>query len=292
MADVNLSPKPYVTVIIPVYNQWDKLWLCLQALEQQTYPQEQIKILVIDNNPTDVARTLPDSKLNITLLQQPKPGSYAARNLGITNAQGDVLAFTDSDCIPHPNWILEGITTMVNFQVPRVGGRVEVIFNSSTPKIVELYDSLFSFPQEQLVSQGTAVTANVFIKKHLFSQVGLFDETLLSGGDSQWGRRAQNLGYPIVYAPEAMIQHPARSTLKELLIKTRRISAGVLWNPPSFWFLRGFHPPVDQILQICEQQTFGVTEKLGLLVLAYLVKLTKTWHRTLLVLGVQKPRRA
>jgi len=292
MADVNLSPKPYVTVIIPVYNQWDQLSLCLRALEQQTYPQEQIEILVIDNNPTDVARTLPESKLNLTLLQQPKPGSYAARNLGISYAQGEVLAFTDSDCLPHPNWILEGISTMVNFQVPRVGGRVQVIFNSSNPGIVEQYDSLFSFPQEQLVSQGTAVTANVFIKKHLFSQVGLFDETLLSGGDSQWGRRAQNLGYPIVYAPESMIQHPARSTLKELLIKTRRISAGVLWNPPSLWFLRGFHPPVGQLVRIWKEPTLRLFERFALSLLAYGIKLTKTWYRTLLVLGVHAPRRS
>jgi len=89
-----------VSVIIPNYRSWCLLSKCLRALEVQTLPKDDFEILVINNDPNDFP---PDSFIlpsNATLLNQPRPGSYSARNLGLKKSKFDVIAFTDSDCIP------------------------------------------------------------------------------------------------------------------------------------------------------------------------------------------------
>ena len=96
--------SPFVTVIIPTYNDWNRLDKCLLALSNQTYLQKNFEVVVINNNSLDAA---PENikKYNFTMHTENKPGSYASRNKGICIAKGDILAFTDSDCIPNLYWI-------------------------------------------------------------------------------------------------------------------------------------------------------------------------------------------
>ena len=100
-----------VSVIIPVYNDGERLRSCLQALAQQTYPTDCYEVIVVDNGS--------DARANIQgIVQQfegtisefeSTPGSYAARNKGISIAKGEIIAFTDADCIPTSNWIEKGV---------------------------------------------------------------------------------------------------------------------------------------------------------------------------------------
>jgi len=95
---------PFVSVIIPTYRDWNRLKLCVNALKNQTYPKNRFEAIVVNNDPADPCPycPLPD---NFVLTTEGKPGSYAARNAGIKIAKGDILAFTDSDCIPYSDWI-------------------------------------------------------------------------------------------------------------------------------------------------------------------------------------------
>ena len=73
---------------------------------------------------------------------------------------------------------------------------------------------------------GFAVTANLFVMRTLFDDVGLFDEYVYANGDREWCLRAARSGYRVVYAPDAIVFHPARDTLAKILKKATRLEAG------------------------------------------------------------------
>ena len=97
--------SPYISVIIPVYNDSQRLQLCLAALENQSYPKDSYEVIVIDNNSTDNVKKIVNNCSQAIYAFKKTKGSYAARNKGISLARGEVLAFTDSDCIPTHHWL-------------------------------------------------------------------------------------------------------------------------------------------------------------------------------------------
>src|SRR5262245_50422661 len=102
------APQPFISVIIPVYNDTERLRTCLTALADQTYPRDRYEVIVVDNGSTIPPRSLVESFPGFVFAEESKPGSYAARNRGLQIARGDVLAFTDSDCIPDRHWLAAG----------------------------------------------------------------------------------------------------------------------------------------------------------------------------------------
>jgi len=223
---------PKVSVIIPVFNDGERLKLCLAALAQQTYPRSHIEIIVIDNGSDDLEPlwATVETYDNVTLAVEPTPGSYAARNHGLSLAKGEAIAFTDADCIPAPDWLERGITHLC--QTPNCGqvvGKVNLFFaDPQNPTAVELYESLTAFPQERLLreSHGGA-TANVLTWRRVIDHVGAFNTRLKSNGDLEWGERVFRAGYDQIYAADVQVGHPARRSLEELHRRTVRLAGGV-----------------------------------------------------------------
>ncbi|RVU02471.1 glycosyltransferase family 2 protein [Mucilaginibacter limnophilus] len=220
--------KQFVSVIIPVYKDWYRLALCLNALSIQTYGSKSFEIIVVNNCPHDEVPDgfyVPD---NCNIINEEKPGSYAARNTGIRVAAGEIIAFTDSDCIPHPNWIENGVHALVaDADYSRVAGRIKLYFNSDRLNTAELYEKIYAFNQDIYVKHdGTGVTANLFTYQHVFKYTGLFNDNLLSGGDYEWSVRARDDGFKIKYCASAVVSHPARNDMEELVIKAKRVGGG------------------------------------------------------------------
>ncbi|HKX90122.1 MAG TPA: glycosyltransferase family A protein, partial [Sphingopyxis sp.] len=94
-----------VAVVIPVWNGEAVLARCLDALERQTLPRSAYQIIVVDNGSSDATREIARSYTGVELLEEPLPGSYVARNLGIGRVRAPVTAFTDADCEPAPDWL-------------------------------------------------------------------------------------------------------------------------------------------------------------------------------------------
>ncbi len=216
-----------ISIIIPTYKDWNRLSLCTEALSKQTFSKEMFEIIIVNNNSHDTVPSgfiLPD---NGKLILEKKPGSYAARNAALRIAKGDIIGFTDSDCIPDENWIKYAADYFTNNpKCSRIAGKVSIFCKSATSKI-EIYDKLYAFHQKIFViNSGTSVTANLFTYKHVFDKVGYFDETLMSGGDFLWGMMANKQGYKVEYVEDVVVGHPARDTLKELLIKEKRVGEG------------------------------------------------------------------
>ena len=221
---------PFVSVIIPVYNDSERLKLCLEALENQTYPNKSYEIIVVDNASEEEIKSIVSQFSQTKYTYESQAGSYAARNKGLSIAQGKIIAFTDSDCIPTSSWIEKGVVCLQS--VPNCGlvaGRIDLFFqDSQRPTAVELYESVaMGFPQkESLETDHFGVTANLFTFKHVVNKVGDFNSSLKSGGDVEWGQRVFAAGYQQIYADDACIAHPARYSFSQLYKRIARIVGG------------------------------------------------------------------
>lgn len=224
-----LPERPAVTVIVPVYNGAAELRLLLPALAAQTYPAELTQVLVVDNASTDRPEEAFRDFPRFRLLREPTPGSYAARNRALQEATGEVLAFTDADCIPEPDWLEKGVAALRSTGASLVAGAIRVFPRPGRrASWVERYEMLHAFPQERFAREDHfGATANVFTTRHVMDEVGPFDARLKSGGDRQWGQRVHAAGLAVVFSPDPVVRHPARRDLDEMAKKIRRVVGGI-----------------------------------------------------------------
>ena len=222
---------PFISVIIPVFNDVESLGNCLGALSKQTYPKSCFEIVVIDNgsDSVDSVWELTSKFDNIVFDRELMPGSYAARNKGIESSKGEILAFTDADCIPSPSWLENGIayfSGQENYDM--VIGRIDVLSpEEKTPNLVELYQIVIAFPQEQHLKQFKAgATANVMIRRSVIRTVGKFNHRLKSFGDFDLGHRIHTAGFAQVYGDDVVVSHPTRGNWADLRKRFIRIAGG------------------------------------------------------------------
>ncbi|MCD4679446.1 MAG: glycosyltransferase, partial [Bacteroidales bacterium] len=224
-----MTQIPFVSVIIPTYNENDLLKLCLDSLSNQSFSLDKYEIIVVNNSLTSSPEIVVNGYKNTRLITEEKKGSYAARNKGIHYAKGEILVFTDSDCIPSFNWLENGVNSLMNNEnCGIVGGNVELFYhNPSYLTMAELYEKTFSFKQKSYVENiNFSVTANLFTFQKVFDKVGLFNNSLQSSGDLEWGNRVYSAGFKLVYSDEAIVKHPARRKLRDLIKKHKRIVRG------------------------------------------------------------------
>jgi GT2 family glycosyltransferase len=217
-------------VIIPVYGHSEQLSRCLEALGKQTWPAARHEIVVVDNAPV---RTLALAGSTaggsvVRCIHEPAPGSYAARNAGAAAARGEILAFTDADCVPTAYWIERGVEVLRRSAAGIVAGRVALfVRDPAAPTTVDLFESLVAFEQRMYVeSRGFGATANLFVRAAALRSVGGFDARLRSRGDEEFCRRVRAIGHGVAYCDDAVVAHPARHSLAALVHRTRRLAGG------------------------------------------------------------------
>jgi glycosyltransferase involved in cell wall biosynthesis len=228
---------PFVSVIVPVYNDERRIRACIESLLNQTYSEGCYEILIVDNASSDGTREIVQEYPVRLLAEDRIQSSYAARNKGIQNAKGEILSFTDSDCVASSTWIEEGVKALNSKSVDLVGGKVEFI-HSERKTAAEAYDSITSMQVERDIKErSVAKTANLFVKSFLFDKIGMFPESVKSGGDVLWTARATRNGFTLTFASKAIIRHPARR-LRALIKKQYRVGRG----QPRIWVSEG-RPP-------------------------------------------------
>lgn len=220
---------PFVSVIVPVYSDLHHLGRLIESIKKQSYPKECFELLIVDNGTGESLGKYLAGLSNSKILHEQRPSSYAARNRGIQEAKGSVLAFTDVDCVPDRDWLMRGIEALQSApNIGFVGGEIEVFpERRERLTLVELFEILEDFNQERFVTKWAfAATANMFTKKDVMKHIGMFDTNLKSSGDHEWGTRAVRAGYLGIWSPSAIVKHPARKTLGQFFRKTARIQGG------------------------------------------------------------------
>jgi glycosyltransferase involved in cell wall biosynthesis len=218
-------PLPFVSVIIPIYNGEADLPDLLRCLQAQTYPADRVEYLLIDNGSADRTFALLQAAPHITALRESQiQSSYAARNQGIRAAQGEILCFTDADCRPEPDWLMNLVPPFENGAVGWVAGEVLSLPGKS---LLERYaDRRETLAQKHTLGHAFlpyGQTANLAVRAEIFTKVGLFRPYLTTGGDADicW-RISQATQCQWGFAPTAIVRHRHRHTLRELRSQWRR----------------------------------------------------------------------
>ena len=243
---------PGISVIVPVHEDREGLRRCLAALRAQDVDPGRFEVVVCDNasrqHPVSAEDLTGPELPRVVLLTSGVPGSYGARNRCLEVAAGTVLAFTDADCTPHPDWLSAGTAALEEQGADLVAGRVDTYTTHQPPTPMELWERENAFPQRRYVEEmGFGVTANLFVRRPVFDAVGPFDERLRSGGDRELCTRAAAAGHRLVYGRSAAVDHPARATVAEVAHKARRVLAGARDDGrlgPARSLVRGLRPPL------------------------------------------------
>jgi len=209
----NRHEPPAAAVIIPHYNDPDRLVLCLESLVPQAQAYG-VEICVVDNNSTIDISPLRTRFPGVQFVTETEKGAAAARNTGVRHTTAPLLLFTDADCIPFDNWVrtaldlgdFDGVT----------GGQIQIFDETLRPRSgAQAFETVFAFPQAFYIARkGFSVTANLVTTRKIFLDVGPFDGRVVE--DHDWCRRATAKGYPIRYCPELVVSHPTRRDWAEL----------------------------------------------------------------------------
>lgn len=221
---------PRVSVIIPTRNRSEMLKDTLRGLESQEFPADQFEVFVMDNQSTDdteavvmeFAARVPFS-LHYHRMER-DGGPVPARNLAVQMAQGEILAFTDSDCRPCPKWLSLGVAAFDD-NVAFVSG--PVIY-----KPEQEGDFFARRTGESHVEHPSYPTANVLYRKQAFVDHGGFDDSLcyvdplgraLECADTDLAWRILKNGYRNVFVDEVIVYHEleAQTPMRWLLDPTR-----------------------------------------------------------------------
>ncbi|RDC66038.1 glycosyltransferase [Adhaeribacter pallidiroseus] len=290
-----MSSEPFISVIVPTYRDWKRLSYCIDALDKQTYPKESFEVIIVNNDPKDEIPTGYFLPANMVITTESTSGSYAARNKGISLAKGEIFGFTDSDCIPDPNWLMNAVRFFKkNLQYDRIGGKVELFFSGTHYTLAEAYEIVYAFRQDENVKKGRSVTANMITKKKVIDVIGPFNQNMYSGGDFEWGERALANNFKIGYAPDVIINHPARKELKQITKKARRVVSGkaeMVKRSTVDKYLNFFYemrPPVKEFKHIFSRgKQLNMRLKLLVFLTRYNIKVTRAYEELRLAHGAK-----
>ncbi len=229
----NERPKDLkISVVVPVLNDEAGLRTTLDCLLGQNYPRTDFEILIVDNGSEDGTYPLAlqsqseHQGLVFALLEDRIKGSYAARNLGIKEASGNLLCFLDADVVIDHDYLCKVQTFFDNHDVEYIGVNVEVLAQGHG--IVPTYERIQGFPVAVYLQElHFAPTCCLTVKQSLIDRIGLFDARLESGGDLEFGQRTYTQGGQQAYHGGVTVYHPARETWRQLFKKSRRVSRGI-----------------------------------------------------------------
>lgn len=277
-----VGDQPRLSVIVPHYHDLRSLDLCLQALEAQRFPRSDFEIIVADNaSPEGEARVADVIAGRARLVTIGERGAGPARNGGAELARGDLLAFTDCDCMPEPQWLAEGVEALSRFDF--VGGAMQVLVDDPEHlSATEAFEREFAFNNRDYVeTKGFTVTANLFCSRAVFDAVGGFRVGVSE--DFEWCQRARGAGYRLGYAPMAIVGHPARRTWDELLGKWRRLNSetyalfGESAGGRVRWVLRSLALPISAMAHtprvLASRKLENIEQKLSALKVLYRLRL-------------------
>ena len=224
-----MTVQPTCSVIVPVRDGEATIIRCIESLLGLRYPQERLEILIVDNGSTDRTAELV-GRQPVHLLREGRIGPYAARNRAAAAATGPILAFTDADCVAHPDWLAE---LAAGFEDPGVGCVAGEVASPPSATAVEEFAR-----RRNLMAQANtlghpfkpyAITANCAYRADVFRRLGGFCAEMQSGGDADLAWRMQlELGLRVAFRPQAIVWHHHRTTLRDLAAQSRRYAIGAV----------------------------------------------------------------
>ncbi len=222
MEDCKISPS--VTVIVPVRNGELTIQSLLESLQKLDYDKNKVEVIVVDGNSTDKTQEIVKN-YPVKLVVEENKGLNLARNVGIKCSDGEIIAFTDSDCIVPPNWITKIVENFKDSRVSCVGGSAKALDSDfiseyADNSIVRLMPFFTKREELEKVKPFFRHPAgcNMAFRRKVAEEVGYFDENIKYGFDEvEFADRICRAGYKMVLDPAVLVWHKHRSTLREFL---------------------------------------------------------------------------
>jgi lipopolysaccharide/colanic/teichoic acid biosynthesis glycosyltransferase/GT2 family glycosyltransferase len=259
---------PSISVIIPAYNAAETLPGCLAALRAQTLPPAAFEVLVVDDGSTDATVALAQAA-GVQVHPAAHAGPAAARNLGAQFAVGDLLAFTDADCEPAPDWLARLTRPFDDPAVVGVKGTYRTRQQGLVARFVQQeyqdkYDRMLSREWIDFIdTYSAAYRRAVFIKNKGFETAF----PTASVEDQELSFRLSEKGYRLKFAPDAIVYHRHDRSVAEYV--RRKFWIGywkaylLRWHPEKA--LGDSHTPLAQRAQIVLLALASALGVLGLL---------------------------
>jgi glycosyltransferase involved in cell wall biosynthesis len=181
--------KIKISVVIAAFNEEERIRRCLQAVGNQTFPRDKYEILVIDNNSTDNTSELAKEFGANVIFYDKKQGAVVAKQFGVENARGEIVAITDADSFPHKDWLENIDKIMQDKNIKCTGGTVFSTEGELAKLAFILYD--FFARLNQMFGISLIWGPNMAIRKSAFMEVGGFDTKLRTSDDWEFVLRIQ-----------------------------------------------------------------------------------------------------
>ncbi|MEK3661925.1 hypothetical protein BSK49_10820 [Paenibacillus odorifer] len=254
------------SVIIPVFNQTERLIFTLKALEKQTFKGNFEVIVVDDGSSVPVENILYNTSFNydLKIITQPNQGRAKARNTGFLNSQNEILIFCDADRVPDKEFIKEHLRN--KGERVTIGCVKEVYFSDLSiinkfllkdqnilakksripayPKMIyELFDE--DGNTDSSISWIATFSGNMSISRSLFSEIGGFNELF-----NEWGFEHFELGFRVFKKKEGFVYN--NRAINFHLAHTRNIELLKINITSSLELINKLHPNEDLIREFCE----------------------------------------
>jgi glycosyltransferase involved in cell wall biosynthesis len=208
-----------ISVIVCTYNRAHRLEQTLKSLQEMAVPVGlPWELIIVDNNSSDNTQEIVDGfinkpDLNAKYITERHQGISYARNIGIQESSGNIIAFTDDDCIVDRHWIA---SISRGFQsgesISGIGGRVELYNKMDRPVSVRIYREKMTLSSIDRLF-NLIIGCNMAFARHVFDEVGMFDTDFgvgtkfASAEDSDFLYRAYKKGLKVIYSPDILVYH-------------------------------------------------------------------------------------
>ena len=253
-----------ISVIVPVYNTEIYIEDCIKGLLSQNYPHDQYEVIMVDNNSTDCSTDIIKQYPWIKLKREYKPGSYAARNHGVDEAKGSIIAFTDPDCVPCSEWLRNIAAVMSQPEICIVLGNIKFSRDSLISSMLAAYQTekaayVFSSDVKEAYY---GYTNNMAIRKNVFSLLGPFME-ISRGADSIYVRQfAHEFSCNAIrYSPDVCVRHMEITNILDYYRKQYIYGQNHKKNPKFKWVKTlDFAERLHIFKATCQKQKYSLTQ--------------------------------
>lgn len=212
------------SVIVPAYQEADRIADCVRGLTDQTAPRSTYEIIVVDDASSDGTGPLAEQAGADVVLRIDHGGVAAARNAGLTQARGALVLFTDADCVPGREWVERMVRP---FSDPEVAGVKGTYRSRQTSPVARLVQLEFEYRYLRMATLPTIDFIDTYAaayKRSVLAEEGGFDTEypVPSAEDVDLSFRLAKKGYRLVFAPDAWVWHSHPASLWAYLRRKMR----------------------------------------------------------------------
>ncbi|HYB59693.1 MAG TPA: glycosyltransferase [Candidatus Acidoferrales bacterium] len=231
------SYQPFVSIIVPAYNEEASIETRVHNLYSQNYPKQNYEIIVVDSSSTDSTRKIVQRLIErnkngdlprLSLVSEAqRNGKGSAINAGTSHAKGDIILVTDANCVFNQNALKELAPHFKDPQVGAVGGRYVVL----NPDNALTLSNKFYRDLEHVLRTGEAAlcSAVLFDGEMNAWRKGLVDiDPKMPTEDFEMCIKMRKKGYKIDYEPEAVVYEAAPTTSQEQVKQRKKNAVGTI----------------------------------------------------------------